>query len=109
MEAKERITLTDQDGNAYAMDLLERFMYQNSTYVIMSDTEDDKDDISGGAHADFNCGYTPSVNIYVMREDTRGGKKCYDQIADDMIDEIVELVKAMMADNAGYDTEEDYE
>ncbi|MBS7262088.1 MAG: DUF1292 domain-containing protein [Eubacteriales bacterium] len=98
----EIIILTDEGGNEYEMQLIQRFDHENQTYVVL--TEAPHDCGCGCEDCRDECG----GNVYVMKEDVVEGNHCYSQVDEEKIDELIVLIRRLLGvdDDCGCGCEE---
>lgn len=87
----EMIVLSDDAGNEYRMDLIQRFNYEDETYVVLTQAHDCEED---GCSTCGGCGENSAV--YVMKEFGENGNTQYAQVEDEKIDKLVEVVKDLL-------------
>ena len=86
----EIIILTDEAGNEYQMDLIERFDYDGNVYVVMTEAHSCGED---GCSSCDGCGETA---VYVMKEENIDGQMHYSQVEDDKIEELISVVQELL-------------
>ena len=86
----EIIILTDESGNEYQMDLIERFDHDGGVYVVMTEAHSCGDD---GCSSCDGCGETA---VYVMKEENLDGQMHYSQVEDDKLEDLIAVVQELL-------------